>query len=163
MGNHEDMLLNFLDDPARHGQRWLRYGGLQTLASFSVTNATQTSSTKDLEEARDRLVDAMGSPLIDWVRALPSSWQSGNIAVVHAGADPALPISKQDDQVLRWGHPSFDNTARSDGVWIAHGHTIVDMPVMEAGRINVDTAAYATGRLTMALISSDGVQFQSTT
>ena len=35
MGNHEAALLAFLDDPAR-GARWLRYGGMQTLASYGV-------------------------------------------------------------------------------------------------------------------------------
>ena len=34
-GNHEEMLLNFLEDPAGQGPRWLRYGGLQTMGSFA--------------------------------------------------------------------------------------------------------------------------------
>ena len=29
-GNHEEMLLDFLDDPVRH-KRWLRFGGLETM------------------------------------------------------------------------------------------------------------------------------------
>lgn len=163
IGNHEDMLLKFLDDPAQHGPRWLRYGGLQTLASFGVMGATETSAAKQLEEVRDRVLDAMGPTLIDWLRALPSSWQSGNVAVVHAGADPTLPIAEQDHQVLRWGHPEFETSQRRDGIWIAHGHTIVKNPTVKAGRINMDTGAYATGRLTMSHISADGVEFQTVT
>mgnify|MGYP001951770689 CR=1 FL=1 len=34
MGNHEKMLLDFLDQPETRGVRWLKNGGLQTLASF---------------------------------------------------------------------------------------------------------------------------------
>lgn len=163
MGNHEDMLLNFLDDPARHGKRWLRYGGLQTMASFGVSGAMETSTEKQMEEARNRLVDAMGPALIEWVRALPSYWQSGNVAVVHAGADPSVPIAAQDNHVLRWGHSDFERTPREDQIWVAHGHTIVEEPLVQAGRINTDTGAYATGRLTIAHIGTDAVQFQAIT
>lgn len=163
IGNHEEMLLAFLSDPARHGPRWLRYGGLQTLASFGVSGTMETSPAPQMEKARDQLVAAMGPDLIAWLRALPSFWQSGNVAVVHAGADPAVAIDAQDTQALRWGHPDFETKPREDGVWVVHGHTIVDAPVAQAGRINVDTGAYATGRLTTAVISSGDVQFETTT
>jgi len=35
MGNHEAALLKFLDSPER-GSNWLRYGGLQTIASYGI-------------------------------------------------------------------------------------------------------------------------------
>ena len=161
MGNHEEMMLRFIDAPDKHGPRWLRYGGLQTLASFSVPLGSETASDAALITARDALVEAMGDGLITWLRALPSSWQSGNVVVTHAGADPNKPIDLQDPSALRWGHPDFDRVRRTDGLWIAHGHTIVDAPVMDHGRINVDTGAYATGRLTMAHISAQGVNFET--
>jgi serine/threonine protein phosphatase 1 len=44
---------------------------------------------------------------------------------------------------------------------VVHGHTILDEPVAEGGRIGVDTGAYATGRLTAALIRPGGVSFVS--
>jgi len=64
MGNHEDMLLQFLDDPNRHGQRWLRFGGLQTLASFGIAGAIQTSNSKQLEVACDRLHLTLGASCV---------------------------------------------------------------------------------------------------
>lgn len=36
MGNHEDMLLRFLQDPEREGPRWIRNGGQETLQSFGI-------------------------------------------------------------------------------------------------------------------------------
>jgi serine/threonine protein phosphatase 1 len=161
MGNHEDMLLRFLDDPTQHGARWLRYGGLQTLASFGVAGASETSSTKSLEIARDQLETAMGVELLQWLRSLPSVWQSGNVGVVHAGADPATALQDQDLQTLRWGHPDFATTDRIDGIWVVHGHTIVEQPLIRGGTINVDTGAYATGRLSQALITQGGVSFET--
>jgi len=43
IGNHEDMMLGFIDDPEKKGARWLRYGGLQTLASFGIGGVTSSS------------------------------------------------------------------------------------------------------------------------
>lgn len=71
-GNHEDMLLDVLEDPIRHGPRWLRYGGLQTLASFGVTTASETSTDATLEKTRDALAHAMGDDLIRWLADRPS-------------------------------------------------------------------------------------------
>jgi len=163
MGNHEEMMLRFLDAPEKHGSRWLRYGGLQTLASFGINRMSETSDAKQLAQARDALADAMGAELIAWVQALPSYWQSGNVVVTHAGADPGRPMDLQDTRALRWGHPEFEKTPRQDGLCIVHGHTIVAAPVMERGRINVDTGAYATGRLTIAHITDQDVRFDTIT
>ncbi|PCI42972.1 MAG: serine/threonine protein phosphatase [Alphaproteobacteria bacterium] len=161
-GNHEMMLLGFLDSPKSKGGNWLRFGGLQTLASFGITGLSETAASGDLEKASAALKAAMGAPLIDWLRHLPLSWQSGNVALVHAGADPMIEIAGQREDFLVWGHPEFAKTPRPDGLWVVHGHTIVDAPLAKDGRISIDTGAYATGRLTAARIDADGVQFLST-
>ncbi|WP_415919321.1 metallophosphoesterase [Tateyamaria sp. SN6-1] len=160
-GNHESMMLRFIDDPAQAGPRWLRYGGLQTLASFGVRGTTPLSDGAALRRARDTLVEAMGGPLVAWLRDLPTRWQSGNVAVVHAAADPHTPIADQSSAHLRWGHAAFHQTRRKDGVWVVHGHTIVDAPRADEGRISIDTGAFATGRLTLAHIDRDGVRFDT--
>lgn len=157
-GNHEDMLLAFLDDPEGKGPRWLRYGGLQTLASFGVGGDL---STGRLGHIRDALARAMGDERIDWMRALPLWWQSGNLAVTHAGADPRRDLAQQEARDLLWGTPEFGRRPRTDGLWIAHGHVIVDAPTAEGGRIAVDTGAYATGRLTAAIIAPDVLRFET--
>ena len=162
LGNHEDMLLSFLKDPEEKGPRWLRYGGLQTLASFGVKGVTETAPPMALRTAAKQLKDAMGEEMIAWLDEMPELCQTGNVVITHAGANPAKPIDEQNRRTLLWGHPEFRKTPREDGLWIVHGHTIVDMPVAEAGRIPTDTGAYATGRLTAAIIYSNGVEFVST-
>lgn len=158
-GNHEDMMLKFIDHPVERGARWIKFGGLQTLASFGVSGVSAGSSGEALEYGRDQLVDAMGEDLIDWLRALPTLWQSGNLAVVHAAADPLVPIDQQEERVLKWGHKEFRHKPRQDGIWVVHGHTIVDSPTIENGRVAIDTGAYATGRLTAARIDHHGIDF----
>lgn len=161
MGNHEDMLIQFLDQPTKSGSRWLRYGGLQTLASFGISQVAETLPVDKLVEVRDKLRAVMGDDLENWLRSLPSYWQSGNVAVTHAGADPLAPVGQQKSQTLRWGHPSFNKTKRRDGIWIVHGHVVVDNPTIQSGRVNIDTGAYATGRLSMAKITGGSVTFEA--
>ena len=160
-GNHEEMMLGFLDNPQKFGPRWLRYGGLQTLVSFGVAGASEGSNGAELVKLAKALGTAIGPDLIQWLRDRPTFWQSGNVAVVHAGADPKLPMPAQTTQTLHWGHADFDRVDRQDDIWVLHGHTIVDAPSADRGRISIDTGAYATGRLTAALVSEDGVEFEA--
>lgn len=160
-GNHEEMMLAFLDHPQKAGPRWLRHGGLQTLASFGVAGAREGSSGAELEKIAQALKAAIGPVQEHWLRSLPRVWQSGNVAVVHAGADPRVPIDQQHGSTLHWGHRDFARTDRQDGIWVLHGHTIVDSPTADRGRIAIDTGAYATGRLTCARVTADGVTFET--
>lgn len=70
-------------------------------------------------------------------------------------------MSDQSPKTLRWGHPDFEDEVRQDGTWVLHGHTIVDQPHMTAGRIAIDTGAYATNRLTAAHVTAGDVTFIS--
>jgi len=157
-GNHEAMLLEFLDDPEGAGRRWIRNGGLQTLASFGVGGVTETASGDAMKRIRDQLRAAMGD-LEAWLRGLRTFFHSGNIMVAHAGADPRLPADEQDEKTLLWGHPAFHAQPRQDGIWVVHGHTVVDAARARDGRISIDTGAYATGRLTAVALERDDIRF----
>jgi serine/threonine protein phosphatase 1 len=152
MGNHEAMLLNFLDDPVTAGPSWLRHGGLQTLESLG---AGGDLSVAGLPRLRDRLALALGDERIEWIRSRPRHLVSGNIAVTHAGADPARPVDAQT-RALIWGHPDNGRLPRSDGLWIAQGHVIVDEVTVGAGRILTDTGAFAGGPLSAIVIEPAG-------
>ncbi len=156
MGNHEVMLLRFLDDPDR-GAPWLRYGGVETLESFDI--AVPQGPEEHAENLRNQLAQAMGADLISWIRARPAFWQSGNMVVTHAGADPRGPIEAQDSKHLIWGHPDFPRLRRRDGLWLVHGHVIEPAPLQQRGHINIDTGAFATGRLTAAHIVPAQITF----
>lgn len=156
-GNHEDMLLKFLADPTGKPQRWLRHGGLQTLASFGIGTVCESANPAALLRARDALVQALGAQLA-WLNTLPCHWQSGNVSVVHAGADPTIPIDQQPEKNFVWGHKDFHHKTRSDGQWVIYGHTIVPSLHIQNSRIGIDTGAYATGNLTAIKVSSNGVE-----
>lgn len=159
MGNHEKMMLEFLDDPAGRGTRWLRNGGLQTLASYRIGGLAERADAEDLMEACEALEKALPKGMEAWLRGLPLRWQSGNICCVHASMDPDLPPAEQNARSLLWGHRDFFTRARTDGIWVLHGHTIVPAPERAGGRIAIDTGAYATGRLTAAALSPGTCRF----
>lgn len=163
LGNHEQLLLDFLEDPASTaGRSWPRYGGLQTLESFGVPLSVSVYSETAYCDARDALAEKMGQPMITWLAGLPHVWSTGNVHVVHAGADPSRPMPAQDKRDLIWGHKDFERIRRKDGQWVLHGHVIVPRPTQAAGRIAIDTGAYATGILTAAHVSEAAVAFVST-
>lgn len=145
-GNHEAMFLDFLDK-ADPGPGWLKHGGFEMIASYGIDPAGG-----DPSDLRDRLRAAMGAETEAWLRALPLYWQSGNLVATHAGMDPARPPSAQEAGVLQWGHRDFGRLLRPDGLWVAHGHNVVDKAFAQGGRIALDTGAYATGRLSFAVI-----------
>ena len=159
MGNHEAMLLGVLDDPVATGPHWLRYGGLQTLASFGITGVSENPGPQALGLVRDQLRDAMGPALEHWLRARPSIWSSGAVSVVHAGASPWESLADQEVGHLVWGHPDFATVPRRDGQWIVHGHYVVPSPRKADGRIAIDTGAYATGHLTGVYVHPERVEF----
>ena len=159
MGNHERMMLDFLDDPAGRGARWLRNGGLQTLASYKIGGVRERSDVEELTEASLKLEAAMGKAQLEWLRNLPKIYKSGNVCVAHAAMDPYLEPEDQSSQTLMWGHNEFMTTAREDDLWVVHGHTIVKEPQIRQSRISIDTGAYHSGRLTMAIIEQGACSF----
>ena len=149
-GNHEQMLLAFLQDPLGRAKRWLRFGGVQTLASYGIAApaSLEKPSAAELLDTAGDLREAMGPAVVSWLEALPTWWRSGDLWAVHAGADPTRPMGKQEETTLLWGHESFFEVERSDGQWVCVGHQPVEQPFANRGRIAIDTGAVYGGRLT---------------
>lgn len=156
MGNHERMMLEFLHQPDRRRARWLKHGGLQTLASFGIGGVSETAPLPALESAAARLRAALPDGMEMWMRRLPKMWRSGSLICVHAAADPGAPIKQQSRHTLLWGHSDFFSMPRQDGLWVAHGHTALPSPRFEQSRISVDTGAYVSGMLSAARVMPDG-------
>lgn len=158
MGNHERMLLDFLLDPSARGPRWLREGGAATLASFGIdpVGLDQAAPAEAWTDAAARLANVLGDATCGWISERPLSWNSGNLWVVHAGADPLRPMTDQTARVLLWGHPEFESTPRQDEAWVAHGHVEQGSPSLSDGRIGLDTGAWSSGRLTAVAIQLNG-------
>ena len=151
MGNHEDRMLSAIlsEDPEEHAM-WLEFGAGETLAEAGVGF--------DRPDWREAFTTALGRELIDWLTQLPKLHRIGDLAFVHAGLDPALPLSEQSARTLMWTRrPWLESRGPYDGgVAVIHGHTPQpQVDLSHPHRINLDTGAFRTGALSALLIVGD--------
>ncbi len=152
-GNHEQMMLDALSHPKKYGAPWLRNGGLRTIASFGVSGVHDRSSVDEIADALNALRGALPDGQEEWLRSLPVWHRAGDVLFVHAAADPTRAPDAQVEQALIWGHSDFRVKPRRDGIWVVHGHTVVDAPEVSNGVISVDTGACFTGVLTAVALA----------
>jgi serine/threonine protein phosphatase 1 len=149
-GNHESLFESFLIDPAV-GEHWRRLGGLETLVSFGVP-VRDVMVGRGYEEASQRLEAAMTKEHRSFFASLRNSFVSGRYVFCHAGVRPGIPLERQSEKDLMWIREEFLNSAMDFGKVVVHGHTPVAEPEIRRNRINIDTGAFATGRLTCVVL-----------
>jgi diadenosine tetraphosphatase ApaH/serine/threonine PP2A family protein phosphatase len=145
MGNHEELMLNFLDDPET-AEQWRHFGGLETLHSYGV-DIEDVLIGRGYERARNDLVGRLPARHLRFLQDLEGSAEHGDYFFCHAGVRPGVPLAKQERSDLLWIRDEF---LRFDGGFekiVVHGHTPGEEVEFEHTRINVDTGAYATQRL----------------
>jgi serine/threonine protein phosphatase 1 len=162
LGNHEEAFLDFLDG-APIAFDWFRYGGLETLYSYNVSVNRQVARPVDIEDVRSRAIAAVPASHVAFLRSCKLWHIEGDYMFVHAGVRPGVPLDQQQAVDLLWIRDDFlGSRADHDGKVIVHGHTICERPEVGRNRINVDTGAYATGRLTCLVLEGDTRRFLNT-
>ncbi|MDE2472634.1 MAG: serine/threonine protein phosphatase [Bradyrhizobium sp.] len=155
-GNHEAFLLDVLRDPAKLAD-WRQFGGLQTLMSYGI----QPSLDPDTDEQTD-LVDTLNRVMpdrhLEFLQRLECSYFCGDFFFVHAGVRPGIPLEEQQEYDLLWIRNEFLNSKEDFGKFVVHGHTPVPEPDIRLNRANIDTGAYATGKLTLLSIQGSSMQ-----
>jgi serine/threonine protein phosphatase 1 len=156
-GNHEAYLCEFLKSPAVLNT-WRQYGALETLVSYGLTPSIIPTQRESVKLAAT-LAERMPNTHKQFLQTLQSSFSCGGYFFAHAGVNPAYPLSQQRDDDLLWIRDRFLLCNNDFGQIVVHGHTPVPEPEIRANRINVDTGAYATGRLTCLVLERDQVGF----
>ena len=145
LGNHEEMLLEALDnEEVLRG--FLRFGGRETVLSYPIDHAAYHQA--ELTETLALINAALPQADLAFIRSFEDMVTIGDYLFVHAGVRPDLPLSEQRPADLRWIREPFLSHAGSFGPVVVHGHTIFDQPHIGHNRIGIDTGAYRTGRLT---------------
>ena len=156
-GNHETYLAGFLDQPAMLGE-WRQIGGLETLMSYGMQPSLRMEPDEQI-----RLAAAFKRVLPEshrlFLNSLSTSLSGGDYFFVHAGIRPGVPLAEQRDEDLLWIREDFLLCEESFGRVIVHGHSPVPEPEMRPNRINIDTGAYATGRLTCLVLEEEDRHF----
>jgi serine/threonine protein phosphatase 1 len=155
-GNHEALLEAFLTNP-EVGKHWRSLGGLETLYSYRVP-----ITGKDYTEVADRLRAALPADHMSFLQSLKTSLGHGKYFLCHAGVRPGVPLEMQQEEDLLWIRDEFLNSEMDFGKIVVHGHTPHPEPEVLPNRINIDTGAFATGRLTCVVLEGERHRFLAT-
>ncbi|WP_225883318.1 metallophosphoesterase [Sphingomonas aliaeris] len=159
-GNHEALLLDFLDHPAE-GLRWLQRDGHWTLRSYGVALPDDLSTLveSDCRNLSYALTDRLPAAHLDLLKRLRIRAVYGDYLFVHAGLRPGVPIDKQTDEDCLWIREDFlDSKQRFEKI-IVHGHSWTSAePDITADRMGIDTGVYQTGVLTAVRLEGATVE-----
>ena len=149
-GNHEALLETFLRDPSV-AEHWRRLGGIETLHSYGVDPGPLMRG-RNFAAAAEALRQALSGTHSEFLASLHTSLTAGQYFLCHAGVRPGIPLARQREDDLLWIRGEFLNSTLDFGKIVVHGHSPVAEPDVRTNRINVDTGAFITGRLTCAVL-----------
>lgn len=109
-GNHEDMMKNDRDC-------WMNNGGVETLESFDK------DWYEKIQSRNYSLIDLIGEDIWNFVDGLPIYYETGSIAVAHAGIDNAdLKCDQHYKDELLWSR-RLRTQPHQIYKYTVHGHT----------------------------------------
>ena len=155
-GNHEQFLLDFLQDP-KWLAPWRGNGGDPTLLSYGVDVGRLDRVSAPSEAWRAAFAQALPDRHLKFLQGLGLNCVIGDYVFVHAGLRPGVPLSDQVPADLLWIRNEFLDAQEPFGKVVVHGHTPERKPVVRENRIGIDTGAVFTGCLT-ALRLANGTQ-----
>jgi serine/threonine protein phosphatase 1 len=154
-GNHETFVHRFLSEPATLDE-WRLCGGLETLVSYGLQPSINPDAREQLQLAGE-LAKAMPGRHLEFLESFDLSFSCGDFLFVHAGIRPGVPIRKQREEDLLWIREEFLSCEERFEKFVVHGHTPVPAVDIRSNRINIDTGAFATGRLTCIVIEGASI------
>ncbi len=157
IGNHEDLMLRFLERPAAISD-WVMNGGDATLASYGIKLPGGWDEKDTAGALRDRLAGALPAAHLSFLKTLKNFHIEGDYAFAHAGIRPGRSVEDQDPGDLIWIREPFLRSKKDHGKIIVHGHSVSYEPEVwpsekRPSRIGIDTGAYLTGKLTCLVIA----------
>lgn len=148
-GNHEAVMKEALASPEAFA-RWLGMGGRETVTSYLGPRRAHDEAT--LWQAWR---SAMPRAHLAFLDGLETRFVCGDYVFVHAGVRPGVPLEQQSAEDMMWIRRPFLDCGDWLGHCVVHGHTPGREPEFRSNRINIDTAAYATGRLTCLVLEGE--------
>jgi serine/threonine protein phosphatase 1 len=144
-GNHDRMFEWFMETPPRHdphmlvGYHWFHenIGGRETLGSYGV----RVDDPVRMKDVHAQATRAVPQSHIEFLRNLPTSFETDDLFFCHAGVRPGVALNEQTEEDLVWIRQEFhDHTAPFDKL-IVHGHTPVRRATHYGNRVNLDSGA----------------------
>ena len=162
-GNHEDVLLRFIDNHKKCSLLVIN-GGMPTLESYGINtleidpsiNKKISEPDKIYKKIHEQFLKNMPKSHLDFLNNdLKLYYETDNYFFAHAGVRPGVSLNNQTEQDLLWiREPFLSNTTKYKKL-IIHGHTITNKADINPNRIGIDTGAYHTDELTAIVLPSD--------
>jgi serine/threonine protein phosphatase 1 len=156
-GNHEEVLLRFLEDETVL-ENWRDFGGLETLHSYGV-NVADVMRGQGYDVAQRNFIQRLPDHHERFLRETRLSAAYGDYFFCHAGVKPNVPFDAQSPGDLLWIRDEFLRCQGPLEKVVVHGHTPVPRPDNRPHRINVDTGAYASSLLTALALEGEQRRF----
>jgi Calcineurin-like phosphoesterase len=153
-GNHEQFMLDFLEGEDCLSE-WKPVGALPTLLSYGLPPKLLSGEVSE-QHIRGALMDNLPAEHIDFLAETGSYCAVEAYLMVHAGIRPGVKLEDQQAADLFGIRHDFLEFEGDLGRVVVHGHTPVIEPDFRPNRINIDTGAFATNRLTCLRIGEDG-------
>lgn len=146
-GNHEEAMLDFLEDPSM-GSQWCEYGGDATLRSYGLRMPDLRHKAEPWAHLAADLDHKLTVEERHFLHGLELCVTLGDYFFVHAGARPGTSLDDQSADDMLWIRRTFlESEAEFDRI-VVHGHTPTPHVYADHRRIGVDTKAYASDVLT---------------
>ena len=159
-GNHEQMLLEFLNDSDCY-PRWCQLGGEQTLLSYDVMPPLFDENGA-LENVHTAFALALPKQHAKFLDLTKYAHVEGDYVFAHAGIRPHVRLDEQDPLDLMWIREDFLSSSNKFEKIVVHGHSGKKSPDIRANRIGIDTLAYKTGTLTALVLEGTKRRFITT-
>ncbi len=136
-GNHEDMLLSFIDHEFSK-EIYFYNGGETTLRSYGIPPSEYYYAKRYVPYNH-----------LEFLNKLPLYYETKDYIFVHAGLRPGVPLQEQTPEDLLWIRYEFIYSDYDFGKKVIFGHTVVEEPLIMKNKIGIDTGLVFGGKLTI--------------
>jgi len=157
MGNHEQVMIDFLFNKINNLQYWLDLGADQTFKSYDIEVAEfiKDGFEEDkLEKLRNTFLNKISKEHIYFYKNLKITYAFNDYLFVHGGINPGKSLLQQNKMDFLWSRSDqfFDKNFKFEKI-VIHGHTpekdIINFPY----RINIDTGCFFSGKLSCVCLN----------
>ncbi len=156
-GNHENGMIEFIDDPTGKEREWFAWPDDNYLRSYGIS-----TNEKDAFRLADMIKDKVPQSHLDFMRQLPHYYQIDDFLIVHNGPRPGVKLGDQTKEDLINNREPFMSSCDPHEYFVIHGHTSTnDYQVdIKPNRINLDTGLfYPNGKLTCGILEGSEMRF----
>ena len=114
--------------------------------------ASPDMTAQELQDLADTWTASLPEAHSSFFLNLALSFTCGDYFFAHAGVKPGISLKNQVERDLIWIRDEFLQSEKWFGKMVVHGHTPTPEPDFRPNRINIDTGAYATARLTCLVL-----------